>query len=317
MPKISVIVPVYNVEQYLSQCLDSILRQTFQDIEIICINDGSTDNCGKILEQYASKYCKIKVITKENHGASVARNTGLDIAEGDWICFVDSDDIVHPQMLEIAYKHAVLNNADFVQYRYKEFKTAGIDCKAVNEKSIGSRFFDNSALVSCKKKRFQNTFGPAAKLFRNNIIGNTRFIPYLQFEDYPFVYEVLSKKPRGVYLDAELYFYRIRDVSLSHIKADPQQIKDYHTGINHIFHVYEKPELKKEKKFLIRDFLPIVLKHQLGRCCRADDAAKQQMFAEFGKELRDLDRKGLISWRGHNPRRFFVYKKLIKEKRDA
>lgn len=317
MPKISVIIPVYNVERYLPQCLNSVVGQTFQDIEIICVNDGSTDNSGKILEQYASKYCKIKVITKENQGASVARNTGLDIAAGDWISFVDSDDIVHPQMLEIAYKQAVLNNADFVEYKYKEFKTDRVYCDIINEKKIKSKEFDNSSLVTCRKQKFQNTFGPCSKLFSRKIVGEKRFIPHIRFEDYPFVYEVLSEKPRGVYLDAGLYFYRIREVSLSHVKADPQQIKDYRTGINHIFQVYEKPELKKEKLFLIRDFLPIVLKQQLGRCRRADDATKQSMFAEFGKELQDLNKKGLITWRGHKLSRFLAYKKLIKEQYDA
>lgn len=317
MPKISVIIPVYNVERYLPQCLDSVLGQTFQDVEVICVNDGSIDKSGEILEQYAAKSSLIKIINKENQGASVARNTGLDIAAGDWISFVDSDDIVHPKMLEIAYKHAVLNNADFVEYKYKEFKTDSVCCETINEKKIQSKVFDNSSLVTCRKQKFHNTFGPCAKLFSRKIVGKTRFIPHIRFEDYPFVYEILSEKPRGVYLDAELYFYRIREVSLSHVKADPQHIKDYHTGIAHIFQVYEKPELKKEKRFLIRDFLPIVLKQQLGRCRRADDATKQSMFAEFGKELQDLDGKGLITWRGHKLSRFFAYKKLIKEQYDA
>lgn len=317
MPKISVIIPVYNVERYLAQCLDSVLGQTFQDFEVICVNDGSTDKSGEILEQYAAKCSLIKIINQENQGASVARNTGLGIALGDWISFIDSDDIVHPQMLEIAYKQAVWNNADFVQYKYEEFKTDGVRCGVINEKKIKSKVFDNSSLVTCRKQKFHNTFGPCTKLFSRKIVGEKRFIPHIRFEDYPFVYEVLSEKPRGVYLDAALYFYRIREVSLSHVRADPQQIKDYRTGINHIFQVYEKPELKKEKQFLIRDFLPIVLKQQLGRCRRADGATKQSMFAEFGKELQDLDEKGLIIWRGHKLSRFFAYKKLIKEQYDA
>ena len=317
MPKVSVIVPVYNVEQYLHQCLDSIINQTFKEIEIICINDGSTDSSGKILEQYAQKDDRIKVLNQENQGASIARNNGLDIAKSEWICFVDSDDITHSQMLEIVYNQAILNNVDFVQYKYKEFKTGNVNYHPINENSIKSKIFNNSSLVSCKKQKYQNTFGPIGKMFKSSLVGRARFIPHLQFEDYPFVYEVLSNKPKGVYLDAELYFYRIREVSLSHIKADPQQIKDYHTGINHIFNIYEKPELIKEKKFLIRDFLPIILKHQLGRCRRADEVTKSLMFAEFSKELRDLDNKGLLSWRGHKLSRYLTYKKLIKENRSA
>ena len=317
MPKISVIVPVYNVEQYLPQCMDSIINQTFKDIEIICINDGSTDNSGKVLEEYARKDDRIKVLTQENQGASIARNSGLDFANGEWICFVDSDDITHPQMLEVVYNKAISNDVDFVQYKYKEFKTNDVKCNIMNANDVKGKVYNNSVLVSCKKQKYQNTFGPVGKLIKKSIIGKIRFIPHLQFEDYPFVYEVLSNKPKGVYLDAELYFYRIREVSLSHIKADPQQIRDYHTGINHIFKIYENPELKKEKQFLIRDFLPIILKHQLGRCRRADETTKSLMFAEFSKELRDLDNKGLLSWRGHKLSRYLTYKKLIKENRNA
>ena len=106
MPKISVIVPVYNVELYLYQCLDSIINQTFKDIEIICINDGSTDNSGKVLEEYAQKDDRVKVLTQENQGQAVARNKGLDIAKGEYIYFVDSDDFIHPQTLEIMHSVA-------------------------------------------------------------------------------------------------------------------------------------------------------------------------------------------------------------------
>ena len=220
-------------------------------------------------------------------------------------------------MLEIAYNQATLNNVDFVQYKCKEFKTESINYGPINEPSIKGKVFNNSALVSYKKQKYQNTFAPIGKMFKSTLISRIKFIPHLQFEDYPFVYEVLSNKPKGVYLDAELYFYRIREVSLSHIKADPQQIRDYHTGINHIFKIYENPELKKEKQFLIRDFLPIILKHQLGRCRRADETTKSLMFAEFSKELRDLNNKGLISWRGHKLSRYLTYKKLIKENYNA
>lgn len=94
MPKVSIIVPVYNTEQYLSRCIDSILAQTFDDFELILVNDGSTDNSGKICEEYAQKDNRIKVIHKENGGVSSARNLGLDEAKGEWITFIDSDDYI-------------------------------------------------------------------------------------------------------------------------------------------------------------------------------------------------------------------------------
>ena len=130
MTKISIIIPCYNVEKYLRRCLDSVLSQTFCDWEAICVDDGSPDECGKILDQYAQNDSRFKIIHQENKGASVARNNGLAEAKGDWICFVDSDDIIHPQMLEIVYNKAISNNVDMVHYKYQEFKTNDVDCIA-------------------------------------------------------------------------------------------------------------------------------------------------------------------------------------------
>ena len=103
MPKISVIVPVYNVEKYLHECVDSILAQTFTDFELILINDGSQDSSGAICEEYAAKDKRITLIHQENQGQAAARNNAITIAQGEWIHFVDSDDVIHPQMLEILY----------------------------------------------------------------------------------------------------------------------------------------------------------------------------------------------------------------------
>ena len=100
MPKISIIVPVYNVEEYIHRCIDSILAQTFTDFELILVNDGSHDQCGKICDEYAENDSRIKVIHKKNGGLSDARNAGLEIAQGEYIGFVDSDDYIEHDMYE-------------------------------------------------------------------------------------------------------------------------------------------------------------------------------------------------------------------------
>ncbi len=116
MPKISVIIPVYNVEKYIAKCLDSICNQSLKDIEIICINDCSTDNSLAILKDYASKDARIKIIDfKENKGVSIARNAGLKIAQGDYIGFVDSDDFVDLDFYESLYNKAIEDNADIIK----------------------------------------------------------------------------------------------------------------------------------------------------------------------------------------------------------
>lgn len=110
--KISVIVPVYNSDKYLHRCIDSILAQTFIDFELLLINDGSKDNSGAICDEYAAKDARVCVFHKENGGVSSARNVGLDNANGEWICWVDSDDYIDSTMLEKLYKSAVVNDAD-------------------------------------------------------------------------------------------------------------------------------------------------------------------------------------------------------------
>ena len=114
MSKISVIIPVYNVEKYLRECLDSVINQTLTDIEIICINDGSTDSSLDILNEYAQKDERIQIINQENKGAGVARNTGIDVATGDYLSILDSDDIFEPNMLEKLYNKSIATNSDIV-----------------------------------------------------------------------------------------------------------------------------------------------------------------------------------------------------------
>lgn len=115
MPKISIIVPVYNVEEYLQQCLDSIVSQSLKDIEIICVDDGSTDNSAKILDEIGAKDSRIKVVHKENAGYGAAMNVGLDMAIGEYVGIVESDDYVLPQMYETLYNAAVENDLDMVK----------------------------------------------------------------------------------------------------------------------------------------------------------------------------------------------------------
>ena len=119
-PKLSVIIPVYNVEKYLRECLDSLVCQTLKEFEIICVNDASTDNSLEILERYARNDARFIIISQENQGPGVARNNAIDIAKGEYIVFVDPDDWIETNALEKIYNHFKKTNADVVQFNYKE-----------------------------------------------------------------------------------------------------------------------------------------------------------------------------------------------------
>ena len=132
--KISVIVPIYNVEQYLSQCLDSIINQTYTNLEIILINDGSTDNSEKICNQYKLLDPRIIVIHKTNGGLSDARNTGIKIATGDYISFVDADDFIDKNMYTILFQKINTTNADIIWYNHYNYQSSNESSIFVQEK---------------------------------------------------------------------------------------------------------------------------------------------------------------------------------------
>lgn len=120
MCKISIIVPVYNVEKYIKRCLDSLINQTYKNLEIICIDDGSTDQSGEICDKYALKDKRIRVFHKKNSGVSSTKNLGLDVFQGDYVGFVDSDDFVEPTMYEILLRDILLNDVDISVVNYSK-----------------------------------------------------------------------------------------------------------------------------------------------------------------------------------------------------
>lgn len=156
MKKVSVIVPVYNVEKYLPKCLDSITNQTFKNLEIICVNDGSPDNSADILRSYAEKDNRIKVITKENQGLSSARNTGIKAATGDYTVFVDSDDWLDLQTIETAVKTTETDGVEMVMWGYiREYKGKSVEKKIFD----GDRIFNKDETRCFVHRRMAGLLG--------------------------------------------------------------------------------------------------------------------------------------------------------------
>ena len=208
---LSVIIPVYNVEPYLEQCLDSVVNQTYKNLEIICINDGSTDNSLKILEKYQKKDKRIKLINQKNQGASVARNAGLDIANGEYIAFVDSDDYLELNAYEEAMKVALCDlTVDMVEFNIAPFA----DDNHPNTKKT-ERYF--KCVSNLKRSKYVYTPNIWNKVFKREIINNMkiRFIPKLYAQDQFFTaaYTICSKNYKFVNLP--LYHYRVRCGSIT------------------------------------------------------------------------------------------------------
>ncbi len=201
---ISVIVPVYNVECYIKNCIDSILTQTYPFIEIILVDDGSVDSSGKICDEYANNYETVRVIHKSNAGLASARNAGMNIANGEYIGFVDSDDIIDNHMYEILLNTLILEDADIaICKKTSDVKKMG-DGK--EEYEILNRDMALKELVLGLK------FGSHAcdKLFKRTIVGNDIFFPEGKtYEDLFTIYKWIEKSNRIIFLDRNLYYYRL------------------------------------------------------------------------------------------------------------
>ena len=207
-PLISVIIPVYNMEAYLARCLDTIITNTYQNLEILCVDDGSKDNSLEILQEYGAKDPRIVVIAKENGGVSSARNAGLDRMTGKYVTFVDPDDFVHPQYFELLLKARELSGADVIVGNHQ--KTS--DINTPNDYQTFSLCSDDVSVQTLKQanKKIRTTSYCWCKLLPTEIVGETRFENGISFaEDTLFLLELWSRRPtvRFGYLNCVLYYY--------------------------------------------------------------------------------------------------------------
>ena len=212
-PKISVIVPVYNVEMYLEQCLKSILCQSIDAIEVICVNDGSTDESGSILERFAKKDERVKVLTQENAGAGAARNLGMKEAKGDYLSFLDSDDFFNKKMFEKAYSRAKDTSAEIVCFRsdrfYEEEKRFENAMWTINAKQIPNKLVFSASEI--RPNIYLSMKGWAwDKLFSHSFIQNQEllFQEIKIHNDLYFVYSALTSASKISVLDDVLVHQR-------------------------------------------------------------------------------------------------------------
>lgn len=246
---ISIIVPTYNNEKYIKDCLESLIKQTYYNIEIIVINDGSTDNTYNILKQYEEKDNRIKIINRDNSGVSRTRNIGMDIAKGQFITFVDADDWVETNFIEELYKCAIENNSDIVRCNYYKvlnskksvMKIKDVEYKKYNIDNINipiSNFIvpqngnENFVMLLMIKNTKEKVY------FRENII-------YL--EDMLYYFDLLCFRKNIAFLDKELYNYRINNNSVTNNSSKNIEL------IEQLFKVREMVFQKLDENLIIND----------------------------------------------------------------
>ena len=203
--KVSIVVPVYNVEKYIDRCLESLVNQTLKDIEIIVVNDGSTDNSKEVIEKYQKEYPEmLKVYTIKNSGAAKARNIGLEKASGEYIGFVDSDDFVSKTMFEELYNKAINDNADVVKCAYYKVQ----EDKYI-EKEIETEFDYGKSIREDKSILINSTPYIWNKIFKKELIDKykIKFPDIRIYEDLVFTYKLFMVANKISKVNNTLYFY--------------------------------------------------------------------------------------------------------------
>lgn len=220
---ISVVVPVYNVQEYLHSCVDSLLRQTYRNLEIILVDDGSTDESGSICDDYSNRDARIKVLHKANGGLSDARNAGIEVATGLYLTMVDSDDWVADNYVELLYKAISNNDVDIAIGRLSEVSNR--DDKGFLAEVDKSQTFDRvDAVSNYLYQRFSTSAN--AKMYSRKIYKDLAFPVGVLYEDLEPIYLAISKSSRVAFCDSAIYKYYQRNTGIVRGKMNPRKF-DY------------------------------------------------------------------------------------------
>ncbi|GIJ96907.1 hypothetical protein CAPN001_14760 [Capnocytophaga stomatis] len=247
-PLISIIVPIYNVGKHIKRCIDSLLCQTYENIEILIINDGSTDNTSQILSDYANEK-KIYIFHQENKGVSFSRNFGIKQSKGDYICFVDGDDYVSPHYCEKLYENIAKHSADISICRFqKVFNNEIAPIKTDGQTKIYSQIEALSLIFEDKELQSH----PWGKLFKKEIICDVSFpTDRKAYEDYVTIFRIISKSSRVVVFNEALYYYIFYPNSLSN-NVSTQMYYEFFTALMEMYDYAKtrKNELPRWKYFI-------------------------------------------------------------------
>ena len=286
--KISVIIPVYNVAPYLERCLDSIVQNTYRNLEIICVDDGSPDNCGAILDRYAECDDRFVVIHKENGGLSSARNSGMDAATGEYIAFIDSDDWIHPQYFEILLELLKKEDSDFSM------------CSFVSTTDYIEPAWIDATTLEVQKMTLADVFHGHytrsyvwGKLYRRTLVQEYRFIENVRIaEDAAFNGAALGECDdlRACFVKVPLYYYYRRPGSLSH------QLKGYNAYT--LACIFEEYAQKTTKQMARRLYLIDAIKRGLiARYMMSHNPKEKKYIHECNQMLLRVLKE---AWRMHN-----------------
>lgn len=278
MPKLSIIVPVYKVEQYIQKCIDSILNQIFTDFELILVDDGSPDNCGKICDEYARKDERVRVIHKENGGVSSARNLGIDEAKGEYISFIDPDDWIDLDMYEKLFDFIDRNKLDIVCFEVYEVK--GSKCSANYRFNEDKVMDEKTALRNILTDVIDNS--PCNKIYKKAVWEDVRFPVGRRFEDVATIYKTFYKSSKVGYMQKAFYYYLKREGSAIALSFDAQRRFENFLGYNERYEFAKvncKEATEKCKMFAVKTALSAITAESAG--CGSMKVTDKKLLMDF------------------------------------
>ena len=317
MPAISVIIPIYNVEKYLRRCLESVLNQTFQNWEAICVNDSSPDNSAQILNDFAARDGRFKIVNKENGGLSDARNVGMQFATGEYILYLDSDDFIHPQTMAIAYHLAKRDNSDIVSFTYDriyrpqlmvrhflKMDTDNVIPRRINKKydldniptlitdDIYAYATERMVNVPRNKKKWMIKHCQVWKnLYRRDLIADISYIKGILFEDFPWWSEVMLRNPRTTIAPLPLYFYVPNFGGIVLSAKQLRIMKSLCVGLQSAYKIYKERATEYQMKMWSENFQWYFIDKVFGKIKYLDGNDDIEAAREC---LRELERNGVL-----------------------
>ncbi len=279
---VSVIVPVYNVEKYLPRCIDSILAQTYRELELILVDDGSPDHCGRICDEYAAKDCRVRVLHKNNEGVSAARNDGVALAQGTYLMFVDSDDYISADAVRLLYERMTADGSDMAigkhTDKYDDGHEVGTYCEWMTDSVLSSE--EVFLQMGEEQHAAVSVWG---KLFHRSVIDGMEFPELICGEDMWVFFQSLGRCRQISFVDATIYFYYVRTDSVTHGRSERSQKDEVIANLRVVSFLRQMGYHAVAQKWLARTIDKALM--------MTDRPGKAQLFLEY---LDDTQRKQLL-----------------------
>lgn len=311
---VSVIIPIYNVEHFLPRCLDSVKNQTLKNIEIICINDGSPDNCAEILQKYVKDDSRFNIITQQNQGLSASRNKGIALATGEYVFFLDADDYIHPQTLEIFYKTAKKSKSEVVI----STKVCRLAKDPLPKAKYNVDYVKFSISLNPIDDLYKYRLVSAVvwnKLYRTEMIKKFRFIEGIYFEDWPFTTCVFSSIKDFAYINESLYIYNTMSASIVRSKFSIKKIHDYIYGIRYIYDYFHQNNRLKQWEIIRKKRISCSLKMVLSKITKSTENL-DELEKYFKQEYKKLTAEKVIYFSDLSLKSKFRLIRLLWRQRD-